>query len=89
MPWDDSDTSSESDSGAEGSDCEAIPSPAVAVRHLVNLLLNLLWTNVISARVFCLICWWAAAAGCGGDVEKFNFGLERRLDIISGTSMLC
>lgn len=45
--------------------------PEKAGEYLVTMLLELLYTNCISAKTLCTICWWAAQAGAQGPVDKF------------------
>lgn len=61
------------DNGNEGdsSDDDAEPSPEEAGAMLVELLLNLMFTNALSAKSLCLICHWASKAGAAGPVGEY------------------
>ena len=44
------------------SDDEAAPSPEERGRKLAEFLLELLYTNDITARTLCIVCYWGAKA---------------------------
>ncbi len=45
--------------------------PEFAGGELVAVLLSLLYSRAISARSFCILCWWAWHAGATGEVRKY------------------
>lgn len=57
--------------GAEAEGDEADVSPAEAGEMLVRFLLDLLYSNSLSARSLCVICWWAHKAGAQGIVSDY------------------
>ena len=50
---------------------ERNPSREEAGKHLIELLLYLRLAGNISAKLMCIVCWWAHRAGAVGGVEAF------------------
>lgn len=58
------------DENSNASDDEE-PTAVQAGAIFVEFLLNLLYTNALSAKAMCILCYWAAKAGAAGPVTDF------------------
>jgi len=67
----DVDGGDEDEESVSSDEDEANPSPRRAGIELIELLIFLRLTGVISAKMLCHICFWAAKAGATGPVSEF------------------
>ena len=84
-PWETEQSDHDSDSDGMPNDQD------VAAEELVNGLLELYLLSQISARHFCVLCYWAAQAGVRGVVSKYAYkpgsstgNYQRHLDSVLG-----
>jgi hypothetical protein len=82
------------DPDADSSDPDEEPSPQEAGEYLVSFLLELMYTNALSARSLCVICYWAARAGASGPVADYGLKpnspsghFQRKVDSVTGVNL--
>ena len=79
---------------SESSEDDSEPTAKEAGEYMVQFLLELLYTNNLSARSLCVICYWASLSGAQGFVSDYKLKpdspsghFQRKVDKVTGIDL--
>ena len=82
------------DEPSDSEEDDTDPTAEEAGEYLVSFLLELLYTNALSARSLCIICHWASLAGARGPVSDYKLKpdspsghFQRKVDKVTGIDL--